>query len=74
MTSQQVYDIVMKEIERLRSKDDKQDSKIDDNNKHINKLYVTIEKMGVKLGFIVSAFSLIGTTLGVILVKYVFKF
>ncbi len=74
MTSQQVYDIVMKEIERLRSKDEKQDTKIEDNNKHINKLYVIIGKMGVKLGFIVSAFSLIGTTLGVILVKYVFKF
>lgn len=67
MTSQQVYDIVMKEIERLRNKSD-------EHNKHINKLYVMVGKMGVRMGLMLSAFSLIGTTIGVILVKYVFKF
>lgn len=67
MTSDEVYKIIMDVINELKPK-------ISDNSNNINKIYVIIGKMGVKLGFIVGTFSLVGTTLGVILVKYVFKF
>lgn len=66
MSNDQILAMLIKRVDKMEEKNEI-------NATLINKLFVQMGQMRVKLFFITAVFSTIGSGIGIILIKYIFK-